>query len=132
LDQALRDAKATTAKERREALRSVRTPWIALGLYLSAAAIGLIKGLDGVFALMQPRLANHLVIHGLNFVQVGEPIEHRGTRAPYFISRADLYAGVAPWIRGLLEVIVSDLRKTGADAMMPTVPRSRRGQASGS
>jgi N-acyl amino acid synthase of PEP-CTERM/exosortase system len=96
----------------------MRTPWIALGLYLSAAAIGLIKGLNGVFALMEPRLARRLGTYGIRFQQVGEPVEHRGQRAPFFISRNDLYASVPPPVRGLLEVIESDLRRTGAEALV--------------
>ena len=95
----------------------MRTPWIALGLYLSAAAVGLIKGLDGVFALMEPRLARRLGSYGIRFQQVGDPVEHRGERAPFFISREDLYAGVPPPVRGLLEVIEADLRHTGAAQM---------------
>jgi N-acyl amino acid synthase of PEP-CTERM/exosortase system len=91
----------------------MRTPWIALGLYLSAAAIGLIKGLTGVFALMEPRLARRLGTYGIKFIQVGEPVEHRGERAPFFISRADLYAGLPPPVRGLLEVIEEDLKRSG-------------------
>lgn len=95
---------------------AVRTPWIALGLYLSAAAAGLIRGLDGVFALMEPRLARRLGTYGIRFVQVGNPVEHRGERAPFFISRQDLFEGLPPPVRGLLEVIERDLRQTGAAA----------------
>jgi N-acyl amino acid synthase of PEP-CTERM/exosortase system len=105
-------------EEKRRGFGGMRTPWIALGLYLAAAAIGLIKGLDGVFALMEPRLARRLGTYGIRFVQVGDPVEHRGQRAPFFISRADLYAGVPPPVRGLLEVIEDDLRKTGAGEMV--------------
>jgi N-acyl amino acid synthase of PEP-CTERM/exosortase system len=95
----------------------VRTPWIALGLYFSAAAIGLINGLTGVFALMEPRLARRLRTYGLNFVQVAEPVEHRGMRAPYYISRQDLFTGVPPMLKGLLEVIERDLRSSGAESI---------------
>ena len=102
-------------EERRSKFAAARTPWIALGLYLGAASIGLIKGLDGVFALMEPRLARRLGSYGIKFVQVGEPVEHRGERAPFFISRNALYAGLPPLIHGLLEVIEKDLRRTGAE-----------------
>lgn len=95
-----------------------RTPWIGLGLYLGAASIGLIRGLDGVFALMEPRLARRLGTHGIRFAQVGDAIEHRGARAPYFISRAALYEGLPPLLRGLLEAIKSDLQRTGADSVV--------------
>lgn len=92
----------------------VRTPWIALGLYLSAAAAGLIRGLDGVYALMEPRLARRLGTYGIRFIQVGNPVEHRGERAPFFISRGDLFEGLPPPVRGLLDVVERDLRRTGA------------------
>jgi len=101
-------------EERQGAFGGMRTPWIALGLYLSAAAAGLIRGLDGVFALMEPRLARRLGTYGIKFHQVGEPVEHRGERAPFFISRHDLYSGLPPPVRGLLEVIESDLKRTEA------------------
>ncbi|MCC6531308.1 MAG: PEP-CTERM/exosortase system-associated acyltransferase [Burkholderiales bacterium] len=105
-------------EERKSGFGNMRTPWIALGLYLSAAAIGLIRGLNGVFALMEPRLARRLGTYGIKFIQVGDPVEHRGERAPFFISREGLYAGVPPPVRGLLEVIEDDLRKTGAAEMV--------------
>jgi N-acyl amino acid synthase of PEP-CTERM/exosortase system len=104
----------TIVEEHKPGFGEVRTPWIALGLYLSAAATGLIKGLDGVFALMEPRLARCLGTHGIKFVQVGEPVEYRGQRAPFFISREALYAGMPAPVQGLLAVIEDDLRKTGA------------------
>jgi len=107
----------SVVEERQRGMSSMRTPWIALGLYLGAAAMGLIKGLDGVFALMEPRLARRLGTYGIKFTQVGEPVEHRGHRAPFFISRSDLYTGLSPPLRGLLEVIENDLRNSGAERM---------------
>lgn len=109
-------------EERKRGFGAMRTPWIALGLYLSAAATGLIKGLDGVFALMEPRLARRLGAYGIKFIQVGDPVEHRGQRAPFFISREALYAGMSPPVRGLLEVIEDDLRKTGGAEAAPRKP----------
>jgi N-acyl amino acid synthase of PEP-CTERM/exosortase system len=107
-------------EERQGPLGGMRTPWIALGLYLSAAAIGLVKGLTGVFALMEPRLARRLGTYGIRFQQAGEPVEHRGERAPFFISRDNLYAGLPLPVRGLLEVVERDLRRTGAEELVKT------------
>ena len=108
--------------ERNRGLGRARTPWIPLGLYLSAAALGVIKGFDGVFAMMEPSLARRLGSYGIKFVQVGGPVEHRGQRAPFFISREALYAGVPPLVRGLLDVVENDLRKTGAERMTARKP----------
>ncbi|MCY7313936.1 MAG: PEP-CTERM/exosortase system-associated acyltransferase [Pseudoxanthomonas sp.] len=109
-------------EKRKKAFTRARTPWIALGLYLSAAALGVIKGLDGVFAMMEPSLARRLRSYGLKFVQVGAPVEHRGQRAPYYMSRVSLYAGVPLIVRGLLDVVEADLRRTGAENMMLCKP----------
>jgi hypothetical protein len=73
---------------------------------------------------MEPRLARRLGSYGIQFQQVGDPVEHRGLRAPFFISRATLYAGVPPIIRGLLDVIEHDLVSTatslGGDSLEST------------
>ena len=86
-----------------------RFPHIALGLYLAASAVGLANGLDCVYAMMEPRLARHLRYGGIHFEQVGEPMEFRGTRAPYFISRPMLLEHLAPPLRDLLCAIADDL-----------------------
>lgn len=65
-------------------------PSIAVGLYLAVAAMGLSKGLDGVFAMMEPRLARQLSHFGIHCEQAGNAVEHRGTRVPYFISSNSL------------------------------------------
>ena len=91
--------------------RRRRTPPIALGLYLAAACSGLEDGKAGVFALMEPRLARRLRIHGIEFRQMGEGIEHRGLRAPFYISREDLFHGITPPVRGFLDVVCSDTRR---------------------
>lgn len=112
-------------EEKSGSFGGMRTPWIALGLYLSAAAIGLIRGLSGVFALMEPRLARRLGTYGIKFIQVGAPVEHRGERAPFFISREGLYAGVQPLMRGLLEVIEADLKRSGGQQMAHAGPERK-------
>jgi len=61
-------------------------PSVALGLYLAATAIAIDKDLEGVFAIMEPRLARQLRFFGFLFEQVGEIIDHRGKRAPFLIN----------------------------------------------
>ncbi len=73
-----------------------RFPSVGLGLYLAITAMGLKLGLDGVFAMMEPRLARQLRRFGFFFTQVGEPIEHRGLRAPFFIDRKTLFDELKP------------------------------------
>lgn len=85
------------------------SPHIALGLYLAATSIGLETGLDGVFAMMEPRLARHLKRFGIQFQQAGEVMDYHGDRAAYYISRAQLFEGLHPEIEALLYSIKHDL-----------------------
>ena len=61
-------------------------PSVALGLYLAATAIAIDRNLEGVFAIMEPRLARQLRRFGFLFEQVGDVIDHRGKRAPFIIN----------------------------------------------
>ena len=87
-----------------------RFPHIALGLYLGASAVGLADGASGVYAMMEPRLARHLRFAGIRFEQVGDPIEFRGKRAPYYISRKMLFRYLTRPLRKLLFAIAEDMR----------------------
>ncbi|MEZ5587539.1 MAG: PEP-CTERM/exosortase system-associated acyltransferase [Sedimenticolaceae bacterium] len=87
-----------------------RFPHIALGLYLGASAVGLADGASGVYAMMEPRLARHLRFAGIRFEQVGEPIDFRGLRAPYYISRKVLFKYLSRPLRKLLFAIAEDMR----------------------
>lgn len=86
-----------------------RFPHIALSLYLSAAAAALSKGMSGVYAMMEPRLARHLSFSGIRFEQVGPPVEFHGKRAPYYISRESLYKHLRRPFRRVLYAIADDL-----------------------
>lgn len=93
-----------------------RFPYIPLGLYLAAAAAGLQLGLNGVFAMMEPRLARHLQRFGIVFQQAGNHIEYRGQRAAFYIDRDGLYKYLKPPVRELLDDILADITialKTG-------------------
>ena len=72
---------------------------------MAITVIGLNQGLDGVFAMMEPRLARQLRRFGLLFQQVGAEVEHRGIRAPFFISRDKIFNNLKPECRVLLDNI---------------------------
>lgn len=102
---------AAIGEEELERSREERriTPYVALCLSLGAAAMGLSYGLSGVFALMEPRLERHLRNQGIGFRKIGKPVEYRGLRIPFFITREDLYASLPPSGLALLEIIQEDL-----------------------
>lgn len=87
-------------------------PYIPVGLYLAAAAIGLEAGLDGVFAMMEPRLARHLRRFGFEFQQAGDVVDYHGQRAAFYISRDMLFRHLDAEMYGLLEGIRQDLAAT--------------------
>lgn len=87
-----------------------RFPHIAIGLYLGAATVGLSSGLTCVYAMMEPRLARHLHYGGIHFEQVGAPVDFRGIRAPFYLSRPMLDRYLTPPLRDLLDAIAEDLR----------------------
>lgn len=86
-----------------------RFPSVALGLYVAITAMGLDQGLDGVFAMMEPRLARQLRRFGFLFEQAGDAVEHRGIRAPFYISRDNLFNNLKPEFMELLHKIQNQL-----------------------
>ena len=96
-------------------------PYISLSLYLAAASVGLLSGLDGVFAMMELRLARHLTRYGIKFTQVGSVVEYHGPRAPFYISRSDLLGGLRPDARELLDVVTDDLSGSFQRARMRVI-----------
>lgn len=84
-------------------------PSIALGLYLAAASIGLDAGLEGVFAMMEPRLARHLMRFGIQFQQIGDVVNYHGPRAAFYINRNMLFKKLRPELQELLQAVHSDL-----------------------
>ncbi len=82
-----------------------RFPHIALGLYLAAGAMGIAQGKSCVFAMMEPKLARRLRIFGIKFEQLADPIDHRGLRAPFIVTRENFTDGLAPQMGALLNHI---------------------------
>ena len=85
-------------------------PHIALGLYMAVASVGLDSGLDGVFAVMEPRLARSLRFLGIHFDQVGDVVDYHGPRATFYTTREQLFAKMSPPVMELLKAIQADLR----------------------
>lgn len=61
-------------------------PFIAIGLYMTAATLALESGIKHAFVMMEPRLARSMKFIGIKFIQIGEPIDYHGKRAPYYIN----------------------------------------------
>ena len=82
---------------------------IPFGLYLAGAAIAVSSGLEGVVAMMEPRLARHLKRFGMIYQQVGEIVDHHGSRAPFYCSRNTLFKHLDPEIRKMLDDLIVEV-----------------------
>jgi len=88
--------------------RQHQSPHITMGLFLAAAAMGLIRGMTGVFAMMEPRLSRYLHQFGLEFKQVGEQVDYHGKRAAFYITKEGL--NLNGDMAALLDYITSEIK----------------------
>lgn len=95
-----------------------RFPYLQVGLYLGAIALAKRLGIETLFVLTEPRLANHFARLGVKIRQIGGPVEHRGERVPSMMSITAIEANLPRPVRPLYEMI-SDAMRTGVDAQRP-------------
>lgn len=86
-------------------------PFIAVGLYLSAASVTMNLGIKHCFVMMEPRLARSLRFVGIPFQKVGPIVDYHGRRAPYYISRELLMGGLSPGFKNMLSMIEHDINE---------------------
>ena len=80
-------------------------PFIAIGLYMSAASIVLLKGIPHTYVMMEPRLARSMSFLGIKFHQLGPTVEYHGQRAPYYINPHLLLENLTPAFVNMLNDI---------------------------
>jgi len=86
-------------------------PFIAIGLYMSAASIAFKMGINHAFVMMEPRLARSMGFIGIKFVKIGPTIEYHGQRAPYYINAELLMKSLSPSFRMMLKDIQNTINK---------------------
>jgi N-acyl amino acid synthase of PEP-CTERM/exosortase system len=84
-------------------------PFIAVGLYFSAAALCLKLGKKHAYMMMEPKLAKSMSYVGIKFEQIGPVTEYHGHRAPYYINRDMLFANLSKEFTFMLENIRKSL-----------------------
>ena len=85
-------------------------PFIAVGLYLSAASVVLDKNIHHCFVMMEPRLARSLAFVGIKFTQIGPVVDYHGRRAPYHIDPRELANTLSPGFKRLFKNIRKQLQ----------------------
>ncbi|MEW9798961.1 PEP-CTERM/exosortase system-associated acyltransferase [Alteromonas sp. CYL-A6] len=89
-------------------------PFIAIGLYFSAAALIVNRNIAHSYVMMEPRLARSMSFVGIKFKQLGPVVDYHGKRAPYYINPSLLYANLSPSFRLMLERIEEALEKSAS------------------
>ncbi|MFT2090417.1 PEP-CTERM/exosortase system-associated acyltransferase [Paraglaciecola sp. 2405UD69-4] len=85
-------------------------PFIAVGLYLSAASIVLENNIKHTFVMMEPRLARSMGFIGIKFEKIGPTVDYHGKRAPYYINPSLLMESLTPGFQVMLKEIRKSLK----------------------
>lgn len=78
-------------------------PLIAVGLYMSTAALALKQGKKHAFFMVEPRLAKSMRYIGIKLIKIGNEFEYVGTRAPYYINNEDFLNHISPSFKFMME-----------------------------
>ena len=86
-------------------------PFIAIGLYFSAAALVIHNDIKHTYVMMEPRLARSMRFIGIQFEQIGPIVDYHGKRAPFYINPTLLYKSLRPSFRVMLDNIQESVNK---------------------
>jgi N-acyl amino acid synthase of PEP-CTERM/exosortase system len=84
-------------------------PYIAICLYLAAASTAFKTNKNHAYVMMEPRLARSMAFVGIQFKQLGKPVEYHGKRAAYYINGEMFHSGLSSGYKKLLKSIEQDL-----------------------
>lgn len=98
--------------------------FITVGLYLGAISLAAHNGIDVLFVLTEPRLANHFSRLGVDIRQIGGPILHRGTRVPSVIDVQSVIRGMRIMLKPLWGNVHAAI---GSSIQSSSLPSFRRG-----
>ena len=85
-------------------------PFIAVGLYLSAASVVIENDIKHTFVMMEPKMARSMKFLGFKFEQIGPFVDYHGNRAPYYINPSLLLENLSPGFQVMLKVIRKSLK----------------------
>ncbi|KAB2967648.1 PEP-CTERM/exosortase system-associated acyltransferase [Zoogloea sp.] len=96
-----------------------RFPYIPIGLYLAVVAMAKREGIETLFVLTEPRLADHFAKLGVKITQIGGPVEHRGIRIPSMMDVNAIIKGLRFFVRPIWRVIETRIDEGYADPGRP-------------
>lgn len=86
-----------------------RFPYIPIGLYLAVVALAKQEGIETLFMLTEPRLADHFSKLGVRITQIGGPVEHRGVRIPSMMNVDHVIKNMRFFIRPIWRVVKEEI-----------------------
>jgi N-acyl amino acid synthase of PEP-CTERM/exosortase system len=86
-----------------------RYPYILAAVYLGLLATASSQELTQLFLLTEARLADHLRRVGMNAVQIGPPVEHRGPRVPSVLDVPSATRGLIRMVRPMYDHILQSV-----------------------
>lgn len=86
-------------------------PYLSLALYFFAASICVLRDIENVYVMMEPRLARSLRMLGINFEQLGGTIDYHGQRAAYQISPMEFMQQITPSLQRFQRKIMTELEE---------------------
>ncbi|MFA9439030.1 PEP-CTERM/exosortase system-associated acyltransferase [Uliginosibacterium sp. sgz301328] len=86
-----------------------RFPFIPVGLYLAAVSMAARCGVEYIFTLTEPRLAQHFGRLGVNIAPIGGPVEHRGIRIPSVMHVPEIIQQIRPSIQPMWQAVTRQI-----------------------
>jgi N-acyl amino acid synthase of PEP-CTERM/exosortase system len=84
-------------------------PFISIALYMAAATMSINCGIRHVYVMMEPRLTRSMRFLGIEFHQLGPPIDYHGLRAPYYIKPEVFIKNLSPGFQTFYKTIEKDI-----------------------
>lgn len=100
-----------------------RFPYIPIGLYLGVIALAKHEGIETLFVLTEPRLADHFAKLGVKITQIGGPVEHRGIRIPSMMNVDNIIKSLRFFVKPIWRVVAEEIEAgytTSRPAFRPT------------
>ena len=86
-----------------------RFPYIPIGLYLAVIAMARHEGIETLFMLTEPRLADHFSKLGVKITQIGGPVEHRGIRVPSMMDVDSVIRGLRFFVKPIWKIVIQEI-----------------------
>jgi len=78
-------------------------PLLAVGLYMTTAAVCLAEGKKHAYFMVEPRLAKSMSFIGIKLVKIGDEFDYVGRRAPYYINNQDFVSHLSPSFMAMMK-----------------------------